>query len=307
METGWRRRRGHERDSKNLAFSLVKQIDQMGSAMFDCRVTANVDVCRLTVGQLERLQRAHIALALVDAVVQGGHDDPAVADILARAGVSRKTFYRLFEGKDDARREAAELLWRRALDQVTRAGAAYADPVARAHACALALSRLVASHPRHARLVVADSVVTGLPGLLAVLDPAAGEPSGAASSPSGGQTPQRNCGGVPQNSDAGDRAVEAAILGADGGPAALLARAGHRPHADGLGVQSHRALAVLLAQPGASGAQVQRALGHLHASQTSRLLHRLRRQGLATVARGSQRSRWSLTRAGLATARKGNT
>jgi AcrR family transcriptional regulator len=299
METGWRRRRGHWRDSTNLAFSLVKQIDQIGSAVFDCRVTANADVCRLSVGQLERLQRAHIALALVDAVVHDGHDDPAVADILARAGVSRKTFYRLFDGKEDARRQAAELLWQRALHQVTRAGAGHADPVARAHAGAVALSRLVTSHPRHARLVLADAAATGLPELLAVLDPA--KPS---SPPSRGQTPKRKRVELRQHCNAGDRAVEAAILGEGGGPAALLARTGHGLHVDGLGVQARRALVVLLGQPGASGAQVQRALGHRHASQTSRLLHRLRRQGLVDVAGGARRAGWSLTRDGRTAARQ---
>jgi AcrR family transcriptional regulator len=276
---------------------------------------------------LERLQRAHIALALVDAVVHDGHDDPAVADILARAGVSRKTFYRLFDGKEDVRRQAAELLWRRALHQVTLAAAGHADPVARAHAGALALSRLVTSHPRHARLVLADAAVTGLPDLLAVLDPAA-RPSlpprgqtpkrkcGELSQNSDGgervvgqprlrgQTPKRKCGELPQNSDGGERVVEAAILGEGGGPAALLARAGHGLHADGLGAQARRTLAVLLDQPGASGAQVQRALGHRHASQTSRLLHRLRRQGLVAVADGPRRAGWSLTRTGRTAVRE---
>ncbi|HEX5924472.1 MAG TPA: hypothetical protein VFY45_11615 [Baekduia sp.] len=262
-------------------------------------MTANADVCRLSPGQLERLQRAHIALALVDTVVQDGHDDPAVADILARARVSRKTFYRLFDGKEDARRQAAELLWLRALDQVTRAVAGHADPVARAHAGAAALSQLMASHPRHARLVLSDAAATGLPALLALLDPATGS-----ASPPRGQTPQRSCPELPQSSDAGDRVVEAAILGEGGGPAALLARAGHGLHVDGLGTQARRALVVLLEQPGAGGAQVQRALGHHHASQTSRLLHRLRHQGLVAVAGGAQRPGWSLTRAGRTAARK---
>jgi AcrR family transcriptional regulator len=264
--------------------------------VFDCRVTANADVCRLSVEQLERLQRAHIALALVDAVVEGGHDNPAVADILARARVSRKTFYRLFDGKEDARRQAAELLWLRALDQVTRAGAGHADPVARVHAGAAALSRLVTSHPRHARLVLSDAAATGLPDLLAVLDPATCPPRG--------QAPQRNCPELSQSGDAGERVVEAAMLGEAGGPAALLARVGHGPPADGLGEQARRALVVLLDRPGAGGAQVQRALGHRHASQTSRLLHRLQDQGLVIVAGGAQRPGWSLTRAGRTAARE---
>ncbi len=248
---------------------------------------------------MERLQRAHVALALVDAAVEGGHDDPAVADIVARAGVSRKTFYRLFDGKEDARRQAAELLWLRALHHVTRAGAGHADPVARAHARAIALSRLVTAHPRHARLVLADAAATGLPELLALLDPAVRPVR-----PPRGQVPQQDCPEPPQGGDVDDRAVEAAILGEDGGPAALLARAGHVPPVDGLGAQARKALAVLIERPGVGGAQVQRALGHRHASQTSRLLHRLQQQGLVTTAGGAQRPGWSLTPAGRAAARR---
>jgi hypothetical protein len=137
--------------------------------------------------------------------------------------------------------------------------------------------------------VLADPAVTGLPELLALLDPLA--------SPPRGQTPQRKC-------DGGDHAVEAAILGEGGGPAGLLAGAGHELAVDRLGAQARGALAVLLEQPGASGAEVQRALGHRHASQTSRLLHRLRGQGLVAVAGGARRAGWSLTRAGRTAARE---
>jgi hypothetical protein len=147
--------------------------------------------------------------------------------------------------------------------------------------------------------VLSEAAATGLPELLALLDPTV-----RPARPSRGQAPQRECPELPQNSDAGDRVVAAAILGESGGPAALLARAGSGLHADGLGTQARRALAVLLEQPGAGGAQVQRALGHRHASQTSRLLHRLQHQGLVTVAGGAQRAGWSLTRAGRAAARK---
>jgi hypothetical protein len=157
--------------------------------------------------------------------------------------------------------------------------------------------------------VLSDAVATGLPELLALLDPAStppprgqtpprsGEDSAVPLHPLRGLAPQRSC-------DGGDRAVEAAILGEGGGPAALLARAGHEVQVDRLGVQARGALAVLLAQPGASGAEVQRALGHRHASQTSRLLHRLRGQGLVAVTGGARRSGWSLTRAGRIAAHK---
>jgi AcrR family transcriptional regulator len=239
---------------------------------------------------VQRLQRAHIALALVAVVVEDGHEDPAVADIVARAGVSRKSFYRLFDGKEDARREAAELLWLRAVHRVAQAAARQPDPVRRAHAGAVALSRLVTSHPRQARLVLSDPAILGLDGLLAVLDPSA---------------PVRADVRTPADpADPGDRAVQEAILGEAGGPAALLARAGHVAHTDRLGAQGRRVLALLGDRPGVGGVEVQRALGHRHGSQTSRLLHRLRRQGLVTAVDGEERSRWSLTRAGRAALRE---
>ena len=61
----------------------------------------------------------------------------------------------------------------------------------------------------------------------------------------------------------------------------------------------HHTLAFLAAHPGASNIEIQEALGVTHASQVSRYLHRLHRQGLLTIGerRGRRRS-WSLSPAG---------
>ncbi|MHB8235815.1 MAG: TetR family transcriptional regulator, partial [Solirubrobacteraceae bacterium] len=47
--------------------------------------------------QMRAGQRLRLALAMIDAVGQDGYRETRVADVIARAGVSRKTFYELFD------------------------------------------------------------------------------------------------------------------------------------------------------------------------------------------------------------------
>jgi AcrR family transcriptional regulator len=49
--------------------------------------------------QMRLSQRLRLALAMVDAVGEDGYRATRVADVIARAGVSRKTFYELFDNK----------------------------------------------------------------------------------------------------------------------------------------------------------------------------------------------------------------
>jgi AcrR family transcriptional regulator len=51
--------------------------------------------------QVRAGQRLRLALAMIDAVGQDGYRETRVADVIARAGVSRKTFYELFDNKQD--------------------------------------------------------------------------------------------------------------------------------------------------------------------------------------------------------------
>lgn len=64
--------------------------------------------------EVELSQRARLLQATTDAVAELGYVKTTVADILARAGVSRATFYRLFRDKEDcfeaAYRANAELV-----------------------------------------------------------------------------------------------------------------------------------------------------------------------------------------------------
>lgn len=64
--------------------------------------------------EVERSQRERLLAAAAEAVADKGYADTTVGDILARAGVSRTTFYHLFDGKLDcflsALRLAAEVV-----------------------------------------------------------------------------------------------------------------------------------------------------------------------------------------------------
>lgn len=55
----------------------------------------------LTREEVEASQRERILVAMVQAVGESGFANTSVADVVARAGVSRATFYALFAGKDD--------------------------------------------------------------------------------------------------------------------------------------------------------------------------------------------------------------
>ena len=50
--------------------------------------------------QARRRQRQRLALALIEAIAEDGYRATRVADVIARAGVSRKTFYEHFENKE---------------------------------------------------------------------------------------------------------------------------------------------------------------------------------------------------------------
>jgi AcrR family transcriptional regulator len=55
----------------------------------------------LTAEQVRASQRERIVHAMTETVGEHGYHGVRVADVVWRAGVSRKTFYELFDGKDD--------------------------------------------------------------------------------------------------------------------------------------------------------------------------------------------------------------
>jgi AcrR family transcriptional regulator len=77
--------------------------------------------------------------------------------------------------------------------------------------------------------------------------------------------------------------TEVAAAGMRAGPGGVLAAAGLAgPAQGGVGHQALRCLSYVAEHPGATGQQVQAALGHRHLSQTTRVLAVLERRGLVT-------------------------
>jgi AcrR family transcriptional regulator len=63
-------------------------------------------------------QRLRLAQAMIEAVGEDGYRATRVADVIARAGVSRKTFYELFDNKQDCMLAAYELIVSQAIGQL---------------------------------------------------------------------------------------------------------------------------------------------------------------------------------------------
>ncbi len=63
----------------------------------------------LTRDQVEQSQRERLLIAMIDAVAEKGYARTSVADVVSRSGVSRATFYALFEDKAECFRAAYEL------------------------------------------------------------------------------------------------------------------------------------------------------------------------------------------------------
>jgi AcrR family transcriptional regulator len=68
--------------------------------------------------QMRASQRLRLALAMIAAVGEDGYRATRVADVIARAGVSRKTFYELFDNKQDCLLAAYELIVGQAIRQL---------------------------------------------------------------------------------------------------------------------------------------------------------------------------------------------
>lgn len=82
--------------------------------------------------EVERSQRLRLAMAMADACAEAGFVDTSVKAVLERAGVSRLTFYELYDGKLDCFLEALDLVGNVLLAQLRRAVDTAGSPLDRA-------------------------------------------------------------------------------------------------------------------------------------------------------------------------------
>jgi AcrR family transcriptional regulator len=107
-------------------------------------------------------QRKRILAAMDAAAAEHGYAKTSIADVIARAGVSRKTFYEQFDGKDECFAEAVGEEMDRLLDVALSAFEAEGPPWSRRLRGALtALCAALATNPVAARLCFVEALTAG--------------------------------------------------------------------------------------------------------------------------------------------------
>ena len=283
------------------------------------------------------IQRARIVSAVFEVCAERGAANTAVAHIVARAGVSRRTFYELFEDCESCLLLALDEAIARA---TARAGAAY-DPsapwAARIRAGLTALLQFLDEEPSVGRMLIVESLAAGhaalalrsreVEGLVAVLE------SGGAELGKGAPPPPLTAEGVvgavlfllhrrmveakaAPLVELASSLMSVIVLPYLGVASArielsqpIVARTAGRsmPHGPVMALDvrlTYRTMRVLVAigeQPGASNRQVARSAGVEDPGQISKLLARLRQHGLidnkAPPVKGEANA-WELTRKG---------
>lgn len=108
-------------------------------------------------------QRSRIHQAMIEVVSQRGYPETRVVDVIGVAGVSRKTFYELFDSKEDCFLAAYDVLLGNLLGEVGNAfegnpGAPWAE---RTGAALEVLLAHLAAHPEEARFAIVEVLAAG--------------------------------------------------------------------------------------------------------------------------------------------------
>jgi AcrR family transcriptional regulator len=109
-------------------------------------------------------QRNRIHQAMIEVVSERGYPETRVVDVIGVAGVSRKTFYELFESKEDCFLAAYDALLVNLIEDAGDAfgskgtGAPWAD---RIEATLSALLDHLATHPSEARFAIVEVLAAG--------------------------------------------------------------------------------------------------------------------------------------------------
>lgn len=108
-------------------------------------------------------QRNRIHQAMIEVVSERGYPETRVVDVIGAAGVSRKTFYELFDSKEDCFLAAYDVLLGNLLGEATDAfeskpGASWAERICGALE---ALLGHLAEHPDEARFAIVEVLAAG--------------------------------------------------------------------------------------------------------------------------------------------------
>jgi AcrR family transcriptional regulator len=108
-------------------------------------------------------QRKRIHQAMIDVVAERGYPETRVVDVIGVAGVSRKTFYELFDSKEDCFLAAYDVLLGNLLADAgegfeARPGAPWGE---RVEGALRALLEHLAEHPQEARFAIVEVLAAG--------------------------------------------------------------------------------------------------------------------------------------------------
>jgi AcrR family transcriptional regulator len=108
-------------------------------------------------------QRVRILAAMIEVVATRGYTDTRVVDVIGTAGVSRKTFYELFDSKEDCFLAAYDILLGRVLEDAEAAfalqpGAPWPE---RIETGLRAVLGHLAAHPEEARFALVEVLSAG--------------------------------------------------------------------------------------------------------------------------------------------------
>lgn len=110
---------------------------------------------------VERSQRERLLAAMGAAVAEKGYAHTSVADVIARAGVSRKSFYELFVNKEQCFFETYDFAVDVLLTAIAEAMAGEEDPVAAAVAGSRAYLHGLSESPEFARTFLVEVLAAG--------------------------------------------------------------------------------------------------------------------------------------------------
>ena len=126
------------------------------------------------------IQRARMLAAMVDVVAERGAANASVAHVVARSGVSRRTFYEIFEDREDCFLATFDQAVERIAEQVVPAYEAPGSWQAKIRAALTELLACLDEDPRIGRLLIVESLAAGpkalrhrtrvLAGLIAAID-----------------------------------------------------------------------------------------------------------------------------------------
>jgi len=110
----------------------------------------------LTPEQVREIQRGRLLSAMADCVAEKGAVDTTVADVIARAGVSRRTFYELFRDKNDCFDAAYRLGVTVLTDAIREAQSEPGSWEERVERSFVALTDVMAANPSFSKLCILE-------------------------------------------------------------------------------------------------------------------------------------------------------